>query len=134
MKNIAPSIIRSGNKIYQLKLRRKRNICPKIIFKDSFNFLSQKLDALPKTLDLCVQPKLFFPHGFNRPENIGIYLETLPAIEYYFPEKIGTKKKKEEFETFYAANHNKPFNLASALKEYCGMICLLRHKYFYIFL
>ena len=57
---------------------------------DSFNFLSQRLDNLPKTLDLSVQPKLFFPHGLNRAENMHIYLDSLPDRKYYFPEQIGS--------------------------------------------
>ena len=123
-KNIAPSIIRNGNKIFMLKINRKKKVSPEIIFKDSFNFLSQRLDSLPKTLDLSVQPKLFFPHGFNRAENMHIYLDSLPDRNYYFPEQIGSAKKREEFDRFYTENQHNKFNLAEALKEYCGRLIL----------
>ena len=113
--------MRSGNKIFMLKVNRKKRVSPELIFKDSFNFLSQRLDNLPKTLDLSVQPKLFFPHAFNRPENMLTFLDTLPNREFYFPEQFSTLKKREEFERFYNENLNKGFNLAQALKEYCGL-------------
>ena len=118
---MAPQIIRSGNKIFMLKLNRKKKICPELIFKDSFNFLAQRLDSLPKTLALSVQPKLFFPHGFNRHENMLIFLDSLPDRGHYFPEHFENAKKREEFEQFYAENQARGFNLALALREYCGL-------------
>lgn len=120
-KNLAPQIIRSGNKIFMLKLNRKKRICSEIVFKDSFNFLSQKLESLPKTLGLSVQPKLFFPHAFNRPENMHTTLDSLPDRADYFPLHFNSAKRRE-FERFYTANQNSGFNLASALKEYCGIM------------
>ena len=120
-KGLAPEILRNGNKIYQLKLRRKRNICPELVFKDSFNFLSQKLELLPKTMGLSVEEKLFFCHGWNRKENMDIVLNGLPNRKYYFPESFGTKKKLQLFEKFYTENENRNFILSEALKEYCGI-------------
>lgn len=120
MKGLNPEIMRSGNKIYQMKLH-KTGICPELIFKDSFNFISQSLESLPKTLDLKVTPKMFFPHEWNRPENMLLELEHLPAKEYYNPQTFKLKKKREEFEKFYAENSSKSFRLADALKEYCGI-------------
>ena len=109
-----------------LKLGRKKHVCSEIVFKDSFNFLSQKLESLPKTLGLSVQPKLFFPHGFNKPENMFEFRDSLPDPEYYFPEHFETSKKREEFDRFYSENMNQGFLLAWALKEYCGMLFFLR--------
>lgn len=121
-KGLAPEILRNGNKIYQLKLRRRRNICSEIVFKDSFNFLSLKLELLPKTMTLSVEQKLFFCHGWNRQENMNIELNGLPDRKYYFPESFGSKKKLELFEKFYTENQHKDFLLSDALKEYCGII------------
>ena len=120
MKGLAPEILRSGNKIYQLKLNKKQSICPKLVFKDSFNFLLQRLEMLPKTLELSVQPKMFFCHGWNRAENMDLQLDHLPDRKYYYPESFETKRKREQFEEFYMENQNKPFLLSNALKEYCG--------------
>ena len=120
MKGLAPEILRNGNKIFQLKLKRKKNICPEILFKDSFNFLMQRLEMLPKTMELTVQPKLFFCHGWNRAENMDIILDGLPDRKYYYPDTFETQKKKEQFEKFYSENKNQPFVLSIALKEYCG--------------
>lgn len=121
MKGLAPEILRNGNKIFQLKLKRKRNICSEIVFKDSFNFLMQRLDMLPKTLELPVQPKMFFCHGWNRAENMDMELDHLPDREYYYPDSFETKKKREAFEKFYNENKDHHFVLSAALKEYCGM-------------
>ena len=94
MKGLAPEILRNGNKIFQLKLKRKKNICPEILFKDSFNFLMQRLEMLPKTMELTVQPKLFFCHGWNRAENMDIILDGLPDRKYYYPDTLKRKRKR----------------------------------------
>ena len=99
------------------------------MFKDSFNFLSQKLELLPKTMGLLVEEKLFFCHGWNRKENMDIVLNGLPDRKYYFPESFGSKKKLQLFEKFYMENQHRNFILSEALKEYCGIF----HVYSKIF-
>ena len=134
MRGLAPEILRSGNKIYQLKLKRKPSVCPRMVFKDSFNFLLQRLEMLPKTMELSVQSKMFFCHGWNKEENMNLQLQRLPDRKYYYPESLGSKQKRDQFEKFYNENENKPFLLSDALKEYCGMIFLLSLlQYFYVF-
>ena len=121
MKSLCPDIIRNGNKIFQLKLHKKKGICPEIVFKDSFNFLSLRLEDLPKTLKLEVRPKLFFPHDWNRPENMNKRLKHLLDRAYYHPERFESTTKMGFFRSYYALKRNTPFCLSEALNEYCGL-------------
>lgn len=82
--------------------------------------MMQRLDTLPKTMGLNLQPKFFFPHHWNREENMHLKLDHLPSRKHYNPESFNTKKR-EEFEKYYSENCNKEFLLSDALKEYCGM-------------
>jgi hypothetical protein len=48
MGGLCPQISRTGNKLYELKLRKKRNVNPHISFRDTFNWMPLKLADLPK--------------------------------------------------------------------------------------
>lgn len=45
-----------------------------LIFRNSFNYVSQKLDALVKAFNLPVEPKMFFPHLYNKEKNYDTIL------------------------------------------------------------
>jgi hypothetical protein len=124
MGGLCPQIIRTGNKIYELKLKRKRNVCSNISFRDSFNWMPLKLAELPKALALNVCDKKFFPHKYNRPENIHIVRDSLPPAEHYCPGSFGTKALLKVFDEWYSKNKNTRFCFGDAQKNIVRMMCL----------
>ena len=73
---------------------------PEIIFRDSYNFVSQKLDSLVKAFNLPIPTKAYFPHAFNKAANYNTILPTLPPKDdyYYMNMKPDDKTK---FEAWY---------------------------------
>lgn len=76
------SFIRTGHKIFQMIVQSK-NKSPKTVFRDSFNLFPFALADLPKAFDLFVQDKGWFPHHYNRAQNMFVRLPHLPAKEFY---------------------------------------------------
>uniref|UniRef100_A0A183C791 DNA-directed DNA polymerase n=1 Tax=Globodera pallida TaxID=36090 RepID=A0A183C791_GLOPA len=73
--------------------------------------LSQnRLAELPKTLELEIPAKLYFPHKYNKNENFGVRRDILPPFEDYCP---GTMKDAdyEKFEKWYRENQETKFEL-----------------------
>ena len=66
-------MIRQGNKLYEMTIDRSEN-SSELIFRDSFNYVSQKLDALVKAFNLPVEAKMFFPHLYNKEKNYDTIL------------------------------------------------------------
>ena len=73
---ITPQVILNGGKIISLKTSD-----PNIEIKDSLNFFQMALSKLPKTFGLHEMKKGYFPHYFNRKENIN-YMGPLPEKRY----------------------------------------------------
>ena len=96
--------------------RSKRN--PEIIFRDSYNFVSQKLDSLVKAFNLPISAKQYFPHKFNQEVNYTRPLDTLPPKSTYFYKQM-KPEDKNKFENWYHTNYNTPFVLTEKLAEYC---------------
>ena len=119
MGGLCPKIMRSGNKIYELRLERKNGVNPCISFRDSFNWMPLKLAELPKTMGLNVIEKKYFPHKYNRPENIHIVRQILPPKDDYCPQSMGSISKRQAFDEWYDENVNTQFCLRDALQEYC---------------
>jgi len=115
-----PNITRTGNKLYEVLLKKKKGICPYISFRDSFNWMMLKLDQLPKALGLEIDEggKSFFPHGWNFNKNMHIQLDGLPDKEHYYPNSMG-KQRRKDFEEWYLLNKNEPFCLSEKIVEYC---------------
>lgn len=120
-RNFGPELTRKGEKIYQIHAKRKKNVHPNLIFRDTLNWMPMALAAMPKALGLEVQDKGWFPYLWNKEENLNIHLRNLPPREYYNPD--GMKQDKlEAFEEWYEANAVKkktPFKLRWELKLYC---------------
>ena len=57
-------------KIYEMRIKKGENM-PKIYFRDSWLLMQNKLAQLPKTFGLDCEPKLYFPHQYNKEENYG---------------------------------------------------------------
>lgn len=81
--NIKVNTVCSGNKIYSFEIvgQHLRNI----IFKDSNHFFQCPLAALVKTFGLKneVEEKPYFPHYYNKMENLDKFLNHLPPLKYY---------------------------------------------------
>ncbi|KAF1753945.1 hypothetical protein GCK72_020502 [Caenorhabditis remanei] len=87
-------------------------------FRDSVKYLPMKLSQMPAAFDLDTKSKGYFPYMFNHPGNYGVNLPGLPPIEYYEPQYMGTKDK-EQFEKWYDANKEKPFDFNREIVDYC---------------
>uniref|UniRef100_A0A914IBH3 DNA-directed DNA polymerase n=1 Tax=Globodera rostochiensis TaxID=31243 RepID=A0A914IBH3_GLORO len=98
-------------KIYEIK-------AGKVCFRDFWMLSQNPLSELPKTLELEMPAKLYFPHKYNRNENFGKRLPHLPPFEDYLP---GGKKEKdyEKFEKWYNENYETEFELGEQLRIYC---------------
>ena len=117
---IEPNITRTGNKLYEVLIKKKDGIYPHISFRDSFNWMMLKLDQLPKALGLDIDEggKSFFPHGWNLNKNMDVLLKTLPAKKYYYPETMG-KQRRKDFEEWYDMHKDSSFLLCEQIVEYC---------------
>ena len=72
-----------------------------ITFKDSLCFLPMPLADLPETFNLVELHKGWFLHAFQTIENLT-YIGSIPAKQYFQPQ-VMKKQKREEFDTWYAA-------------------------------
>uniref|UniRef100_A0A914I773 DNA-directed DNA polymerase n=1 Tax=Globodera rostochiensis TaxID=31243 RepID=A0A914I773_GLORO len=110
-KGYAPDVAMSQLKIYQIQLGT-------IYFRDFWMLSQNKLADLPKTLELDIPAKLYFPHKYNKNENFGIRLPHLPPFDDYGPNKM-TEEGYGEFAAWYEDNKNTEFELGQQLKVYC---------------
>jgi hypothetical protein len=122
-RKIIPEIISRGNKIFELRVEEKwgkqgESCRPTTVFWDSYNLLSRPLAALVPMFDLDVKEKPFFPIFYNKIENYGKRLSTLPPMNDY-PHKGFMPPKKREFVNFYDEHYNDGFFLDEALPSYC---------------
>ena len=67
--------------------------CGQLKFKDSMSFLNMPLENFTKTFGLTELKKGYFPHKFNREENLN-YEGLIPDLKYYETNCINTKKKE----------------------------------------
>ena len=105
-----PNMIATPTKLLCITFRKLKII-------DSYSFLQMPLDKISKTYDLKELKKGFFPHKFNKPENMN-YIGPYPDKKYYNSEYFSIDKKNE-FDTFYEQNCNKEFNFKKEFEEYC---------------
>nr|CAD2192199.1 unnamed protein product [Meloidogyne enterolobii] len=117
LKGVVPSMIRRGNKLYELKIPRN-NKCNEVIFRDSFNLCPVALGKLVGAFGLQITEKQFFPHLANIPENYNKILPQLPPKTDYLYGGM-PPEKQNEFDKWYEEEKNQQFNLDEALAEYC---------------
>lgn len=115
---INPSMLKRGNKMYEMKVKARNEMNPNVIWRDSYNLMQMKLADLPSAFGLDVQDKPFFPYLFNRPENYGQRLPHLPPKEDYLYAGFDPAKRKK-FDQWYNEHRNEPFFLDEALASYC---------------
>ena len=93
--------------------------CGHLKFKDSMSFLNMPLENFPKTFSLTELKKGYFPHKFNREENLK-YEGPTPDLKYYETECMKTKKK-EAVEKWHGEEvlKGESWKLKKELLEYC---------------
>ena len=112
-----PYLVRQGNKLYEMTVA-KTETSSELIFRDSYNYVSQPLNSLVKAFDLPVEPKMFFPHMYNLEKNYNTILTHLPPKDDYLY-KSKKPKDKESFEKWYDEHYNDGFNFNEVIAEYC---------------
>ncbi|KAF7639685.1 hypothetical protein Mgra_00001009 [Meloidogyne graminicola] len=117
LRGIVPSMIRRGNKLYQLLVPKTQKGC-EVIFRDSFNLCPVALGRLVGAFGLKIQEKQFFPHLTNNPKNYDITLPALPPKNEYMYGSMSTDKQRE-FDLWYSKEKYSSFCLNEALAEYC---------------
>uniref|UniRef100_A0A914IDZ8 DNA-directed DNA polymerase n=1 Tax=Globodera rostochiensis TaxID=31243 RepID=A0A914IDZ8_GLORO len=111
-----PDMLRRGNKLYEMKVRRQKNRNPNVIFRDSFNLMPCSLAALVPSFGLDVVEKPFFPHLANRPENYGKNIYPSPA-DYLANGMMPDKRR--QFDRWFEQHHQQAFLLDESLAAYC---------------
>ena len=77
-----------------MKIPKDEDASQELIFRDSFNYVSQKLDALVKAFNLPVEPKMFFPHMYNLEKNYDTIIPHLPPITTIYTEVRSQKRRR----------------------------------------
>ena len=90
-----------------------------LIFKDSLCFLPIPLASFAETFNLTQLKKGFFPHEFNLPHHQS-YVGQIPALEFFDPEGMSEKKKKE-LEEWHAdqVRRNVKYDFQQEMEAYC---------------
>ena len=93
--------------------------CGQLKFKDSMSFLNMPLENFTKTFGLTELKKGYFPHKFNREENLN-YEGLIPDLKYYETNCMNIKKK-EVVEKWHTEELLKGeiWNFRKELLEYC---------------
>ena len=76
------------------------------------------LSNLPSTFALNIEDKKFFPHLFNRRENLLLRLPHLPPKEDYLCDNM-KPNVRAEFLRWYEQNAGTEFVLSEQLAAYC---------------
>ena len=90
-----------------------------LIFKDSLCFLPMPLASFAETFNIKELQKGFFPHEFNLPHHQS-YVGQIPALEFFDPEGMSEKKKKE-LEEWHAkqVRDNIKYDFQQEMEAYC---------------
>ncbi|KAL3095221.1 hypothetical protein niasHT_020372 [Heterodera trifolii] len=117
---VRPELIRQGNHLLEMKAR-KTGVYTTTVFRDSYKLIPIKLANFVKTFGLeieGVENKKYFPHKYNKAENYGTVLDTLPPIEDYYPGGL-FPAERAKFEQWYAENRETGFELNEVIADYC---------------
>ncbi|KAL3117656.1 hypothetical protein niasHT_004321 [Heterodera trifolii] len=117
---VRPELIRQGNHLLEMKAR-KTGVYTTTVFRDSYKLIPIKLANFVKTFGLeieGVENKKYFPHKFNKAENYGTVLDTLPPMEDYYPGGL-FPAERAKFEQWYAENRETGFELNDVIADYC---------------
>ncbi|KAH7697592.1 hypothetical protein AAVH_35324, partial [Aphelenchoides avenae] len=126
---LAPSVIQTGNKLYEIDVPLKKGIVARTTFRDSYNLMSRPLGDLVEAFQLGIEEKQFFPHLYNKACNYNASARRteLPPLEDYCP--LGMKPGKyQKFVKWYEENRHTDFYLPEKLLEYClSDVEILKH-------
>ncbi|KAL3084171.1 hypothetical protein niasHT_039297 [Heterodera trifolii] len=117
---VRPELIRQGNHLLEMKAR-KTGVYTTTIFRDSYKLIPIKLANFVKTFGLEIEGvdnKKYFPHKYNKAENYGTVLDTLPPMEDYYPGGL-FPAEREKFEHWYDENRETGFELNEVIADYC---------------
>ncbi|KAL3079387.1 hypothetical protein niasHT_036376 [Heterodera trifolii] len=117
---VRPELIRQGNHLLEMKAR-KRGVITTTVFRDSYKLIPIKLASFVKTFDLEIEGvdnKKYFPHKYNKAENYGTVLDTLPPMEDYYPGGL-FPAERTKFEQWYEENRETEFDLCEVIADYC---------------
>lgn len=113
---LIPEMIRKGNKLYQLKVKKRDCFSCALTFRDSFNLLPMPLSALVPSFDLDTEEKAWFPHLANHERNYG--KDYFPTPAEYLADGMQLAKR-QKFMEWYEQHKNEAFRLEEALASYC---------------
>ncbi|KAL3073425.1 hypothetical protein niasHT_038563 [Heterodera trifolii] len=117
---VRPELIRQGNHLLEMKAR-KTGVYTTTIFRDSYKLIPIKLANFVKTFGLEIEGvdnKKYFPHKFNKADNYGTVLDTLPPMEDYYPGGL-FPAERAKFEQWYDENREIGFELNEVIADYC---------------
>ncbi|KAL3113287.1 hypothetical protein niasHT_018902 [Heterodera trifolii] len=117
---VRPELIRQGNHLLEMKAR-KTGVYTTTVFRDSYKLIPIKLANFVKTFGLEIEGvdnKKYFPHKFNKAENYGTVLDTLPPMEDYYPGGL-FPAERAKFEQWYDENRETGFELNEVIADYC---------------
>ena len=77
------------------------------------------LSSMPGTFNLQIEEKKYFPHLYNKRENLSVRLPYLPPKEDYIYNSM-KPTARIEFLRWYDEHQNDEFLLAEKLAEYCS--------------
>jgi DNA polymerase type B, organellar and viral len=119
---ITPELIKKGEKLYQIRKKKKGQKQGKVVFRDSYNWIPLRLAKMPSALGLAdVEDKGHFPHFYNREVNMDVELPNLPPLHYYSPDSM-KEADRFAFLHWYYANaivKKTPFHLRKDVVDYC---------------
>ncbi|TMS33039.1 hypothetical protein L596_000823 [Steinernema carpocapsae] len=90
----------------------------RLILKDSFSYIPFKLEKFAKTFTLAEDKKGFFLYKGNCEFFYGKKLEKHLPLQFYEPDRMGTKKL-EEFLKWYDEHHQQQYDFDRELEDYC---------------
>lgn len=104
----------TGNKIISLTAGDM-----KVNLKDSCQFIQAKLSSLPAMFGFEDEGgKGHFPHRLASEETLGLTMDMLPAMKYYYLKQMSEEERQKFFE-WYEENRHKRFNFMEEAVRYC---------------
>lgn len=110
---IIPEVIAQGSKNLCITVKQ----C-KMKMIDSLSFLNTRLANLPKMFGIQELRKGYYPHLWNKKENEGKVLDSLPSVKYYNCDAMKDDERRT-FLKWYEDNRHSRFDSDMELLSYC---------------
>lgn len=111
--SVVPTIIYNGSRIVYMLVKRSLNI--RII--DTLKFLPMRLADVPTTFGFAEIKKGYFPHKFNKSENMN-YVGPYPEREMYGYDEM-KECERTKFLAWYDLRKEETFDFMKEIYEYC---------------